>query len=76
MSLSGTRHTFGKKETWKNCLPPQKNKLAIMKMEKTENKPCARTDLKQRLKVGNDVEKVTFFFFVMSPEISNLVNTT
>lgn len=75
MSLSGTSHTFGKKETWKNCLPFQKNKLAIMKMEKTENKPCARTDLHQRLKVGNDVEKVTSFFLGTSSEISNLINT-
>lgn len=57
MSLSGTRHRFGKKEACKN----QKTKLAIAKMEKTANKPCARTDLQQRLKVGNDVENITFF---------------
>lgn len=51
MSLCGTRHTLGKKEAGKNCLHPQKTKLAIIKMEKTANKPCASTGLQQRLKV-------------------------
>lgn len=74
MSLGGTRHRFGKKEACKNCLPPQKTKLAIAKMEKTANKPCVRTDLQQRLKVGNDVENITFFF-VMSLGMNNLINT-